>query len=225
MANRKFDIYMLSKPGYWAEYDTEHSMCNGSCREAGDYCRCSVVTQTKITSVNIQSIVSSLFYNTAENKDEMLKYCIDRVLTYSDANKLDCWEVSVVRGYYGEETNGSYMYESSVNAIKPIVDRLFELKSPAKRILAVLEWEYGYLLDDLKNIKHCNLTKLAPKDIVVPQQEHYRKLNKDTVAQYKEFYGPICVCLKSGDRYRIIDGYHRLQAHMEDKKIDVLVLE
>ncbi|MFA5024081.1 MAG: hypothetical protein WC523_03955 [Patescibacteria group bacterium] len=222
---KKFDIHQLSQPSSWVEYDSEMSDCHCDARRNGDYCRCKTVASTKITEICIPEIVNLLFKNTEENNDKLLKYCVNRILTYSSANEKEHWIVSVSNGYYGQETDGTYLDYSTVGKLSIPISELLESKSLHQRVLIALEWEYGYLLDSLKDIKSCTEVSVDPAEIIVPQQEYYRKMDKEAIEQYKDFDGPICICLKVGDAYKVVDGYHRLQANIDKSSINILVLE
>lgn len=186
--------------------------------------RCSKV-EAKINNVDITSIVDWLFYKTKEDKDFILKYCVHRILSHSPIRNSTNWDVLICNGYYGEEVGGVYL--NAKTDIVSIFNQLMAKKNDLGKILFVLNNEYGYILNSLKSVTKCSIISVKPSDVYIPQQDHYRRLDKDIVAKYSNYNLPTCVCLKESNRYRLIDGYHRLFAanNANLKKIDIVVLE
>lgn len=216
------DPNKLNRVGCWCDYDYESD--NSGC-QCPDYCRCGRIVNAKVKGIDIEKILDTLFAYTIENKDELLKYCFHRILTHGGGVKPENWEVNICSGYYGQEVDGIRLSTDVAESIVQSLTKLLEIKKDVDRIMFVLEHEYGYILDSLKNATDCHIKEVITYDIVIPQQEHYRRLNKDVVAAYKDYSLPICVCLETDGKYKLIDGYHRMHAHRHNFKNKIIVVE
>lgn len=88
-----------------------------------------------------------------------------------------------------------------------------------------MKLEYGYLLDCVESVTSVSIIEVSPRAICTPQMEYFKKVDKDVIEEYKDRNLPIAVCVKHGDKYRLIDGYHRFVANKDRDKINVVVLE
>ncbi len=198
---------------YWhsgIEYDYDRTQCSGNC----DYiCRCTEIYNTRVTEVDLNYLVDD--FSEILGKDVITKYCIDRILTATKLYEPDNWEVRVSRGYYGDETNGAYpvSYRDSENWL----EKLKILKTDNEKILLVLECEYGYILNQLKNITNFTIENIDKNDLQIGNLDHYKKLESDIVEKYKEYEYPRGICIKNDGGYKLIDGYHRVAACNSDK--------
>ena len=94
--------------------------------------------------------------------------------------------------------------------------------SDYEKVMYILNKEYGYVLTSLQNKHNAEIISINISDIVQLNEEYYVKVNNHNKVNdlYKELYSnddkmdfqkfPVCVLLKEGDKYRVIDGYHRL---------------
>jgi hypothetical protein len=55
--------------------------------------------------------------------------------------------------------------------------------------------------------------------------EYFKKVDKNVIEEYKDRNLPIAVCIRHGDKYRLIDGYHRFVANKDKEKVNIIVLE
>ena len=55
--------------------------------------------------------------------------------------------------------------------------------------------------------------------------EYFKKVDKNVIEEYKNKNLPIAVCVRHGDKYRLIDGYHRFVANKSREIVDIIVLE
>jgi hypothetical protein len=223
---------------YGVSVDYHKTHCGGSsCDKCDGYNRCSKIISTQVESVNLDSIISS--YTDETNLSEIERYCLDRILRIEKLYDKDSFEVNTCSGYYGEEIESVKIIPSVKQSIN---DKLMEIStlSDVEKIKKVLEYEYGYLLDSIKDAKSAKIVEVPFESIKVGNKSYHSKI-KD-FEMYKDYEGPIAVCLQKCDYtcnkisdiwedprfdYRIVDGYHRYSAAKLNKKdvVKIIVLE
>ncbi len=211
--------------GYGAaeiEYDSYYACEHGSDCCQHDYCRCGVIRNARVVSVDASAIVAKLTEDI--EKDMLLCYCVDRVLRSSKALEMDSWEVNVTGGYYGEEVHGVKL-DDKVHI--DLIQSLQELESltPTERVKKLLEWEYGYVLPRLADFQNVRLVQADLNDVKLFNNEYLRKISKEAVDFYKDYNLPRGVCVKEGTCYSLVDGYHRMLSAQKNKHERVLVVE
>lgn len=82
--------------------------------------------------------------------------------------------------------------------------------------------EYGYLLPFLQN---CNfyVIEISPNDILFGQEVYFNSLTEDKIRDYKEFQGIMGIVKQVDDKFRVIDGYHRLKANLNQPLLKVIL--
>ena len=200
--------------------------CNSyGCREEG-ICR-----SATIEKVNLEICVDSLIDNFIDQiikslkpyklriDKDILAYCLERTLKRYNLEDPEYYYVDKRHSYYGEEIFGIYLCGCNHDTLLRIIRG-----TTNDGIRLILENEYGYLLDDFKKIKTCKIQKVSVKDIVIPRMD--RKLNKEMVDQYVSYKYPIGIYRKKGDKYSIIDGYHRYSALSKtNEELEIIVVE
>jgi hypothetical protein len=193
---------------YTVEYDYDRSWCE--CEE--DICRCTTLNNArveKVDMVNLTNLFCEFFGN-----DEFTKICVNRILTSCHMWNPDCWYVSVGGGYYGEEIEGVYIENSD---LKKWFIKFQEAKTNKEKLFVALECEYGYVLDEVKEIDEWNIIEIENNEVSIGQMEHYQKMDQKIVKSYADFDLPRCVLFFKDGKYKLIDGYHRLAANNEKK--------
>lgn len=134
----------------------------------------------------------------------------------------DSFNIQVCRGYYGEEFDGVYLEEFGglINNVCLIID-----KTNLEAIQFVLMAEYGHLLDCVKSSKIAKVVSANFEDLVVTNKEYYKKLNKDIIEKYKDKEMILGIYQKDGDKFKLIDGYHRYCANQDIKNCQIIALE
>lgn len=189
------------------EYDKDCSECNSN-----DYHRNCVIVNFEIKDVNARSCVERVLSGVT---DPILRYCIERILHIKQIYNQENWDSSVSRGYYGEEVDdvwftGRGESAAMIGELEPLSDR--------DRVLKVLEYEYGFILPALQEIKAFTVKEVELEDIVFPNDHYVAKVGLGA-SFYPEWPYPLGVCVTHGQKYKIIDGYHRLStAVMEASK-------
>lgn len=219
---------------YEVEYDYIRSECTCNAYEDGDYCRCTTIERAWVESVNVSQVVEKFYKRYCSEQSEINKYCFDRICTAFKIYDKDHYEVESCGGYYGEEIEGVYF--DNENGLLEAFSDLLTLESDIEKIKYVLEIEYGYLLERIKNKTVAKIKMVDTDSIVLPQQEYFVKLDREVIEDYKNRDLPIAVCLKEKElvseffdrynyRYILVDGYHRFVANKDKKMMTIVVLE
>ncbi|KKM63404.1 hypothetical protein LCGC14_1511760, partial [marine sediment metagenome] len=147
-------------------------------------------------------------------KTGIVAYGVNRLMIHSPLADTSNWNVNIQQGYYGEETCGCNASPSDIYETAETIDEFLLLKTDKSRVEFLLKNEYGYLLPTVENCKW-SVIRVAVKDITLPNPDHYKRLDKKIVQQYRDTQDglPQCVCV--GDNFRLVDGYHRFAARQE----------
>lgn len=206
------------------DYDTTYPCDNHKSCE-NDYCRCGRIENVRISDINLIDLTEDIYnkifgdtknvairrdinINSLLSKFDIDKYFINRILTLHRLYDDNCWHGDICNGYYGEELDGIFMdVMGSIND-----DLYFVLENDVvKKIEFLLKKEYGYIDERLVG-KNWDLEIVNMDDIVFPNSEHYKSIYTGL-----EYYGdatyklPRGILLKSGNKYKVIDGYHRFK--------------
>lgn len=180
-----------------------------------DYGRDSTIENIKITSINIVEVFNTIKNSYIKHKAELdfkeidqtfVDYCIYRLIVINKLFDKNNWEITKCGGYYGEEIKDILLAESIKNKLVGQINDIFEL-FPQNRIKYCLEAEYGYVLDSLKNKKFEEL-EVSAQDLIVGNDSYRKKVEAGLYKNYPEDL-PIGIYVQEGEKYRLIDGYHR----------------
>lgn len=201
------------------DYDYDRSGC--TCHDWP--CRCTTIENTRINHVNTNEVVKELSYAYSRKNSEIDKYCFDRICYALKIYDEYLYEIKTGCGYYGEEVYGVYFEDEE--KIFNAYNELLSLDSDLAKIQYCLKLEYGYLLDCVESATSVSIIEVSPNAICTPQMEYFKKVDKDVIEEYKDRNLPIAVCVKHGDKYRLIDGYHRFVANKDREVVDIVILE
>lgn len=199
-------------------YDYERSECH--CND--DYCRCTTIEHAWVDKINVHKVIEELYRRHSRTDSDVDKYCFDRICYAFNIYDKDYYEVETGYGYYGEEVYGVY-FENERNIFEAYYEMLAK-NTVLEKIQYCLKREYGYLIDCVKSATNASIIKVSPNDICLPQTEYFIKLKSKVIEEYKDRDLPIAVCIKDGNKYRLIDGYHRFVANQERDSVDIIVL-
>lgn len=221
---------------YSIDYETEgFSDCkHHGCDDEG-ICRCFQITGLKIRNIDILYISNSIFSEIFNTKSTQYKrdnklsqilygfnkeidlYCIDRILRIHKLWDPENWEKYWSRGYYGDEVDSIEISDTVYNKISTDIDHIISLPNLKEKIEYVLVQEYGFLLDKLKS-KNYEVIEVNKSDIIFSQEFYLKKIEKE-LEFYKDSHFDLIkgVCLLDNDKWRVIDGYHRLVNSKKDK--------
>jgi len=208
--------------GYWGvDYDYERSQC--TCDPDEYICRCTKIISTEIEKVNAQEVVNHLIETHIKKQNVLLKYCFDRLCYYYEVYDKELYWVETCGGYYGGVIEGVY-FDNEEKVLEEF-DKILNFNSDVERIQYLLKLEYGYLLEEIKDKNFVLAEVINANQLVIPQREHYMKLDKKAVENYKDRELPLGVCVLQNNNYRLIDGYHRVSANQDLEKVSVIVIK
>ena len=207
---------------YYVDYDYDYGNSNCTCHP-DDYCRCSVITNCRITGVNMNELVKYFCDNAIEIQNDVDEYCVDRLLRHSDMADVNNYSVNISNGYYGQEIDG-IVYDD-IHGMSRKINNLVKMKD-INKIKYVLEKEYGYLLESLEGLTKVDVCEVSKKDLKVGMPSHYLRLKRSIIESYIDYKGILGIYVRDNNQFRIIDGYHRLRAFNESdrKKAKIIVL-
>ncbi len=207
-------------------------------------CRCSKIVDIKIESVNLSSLTEEIYSqlepsskkskkrnlklaNLLYGGDTVDKYCINRILTAHKAWDENYWNVGVENGYYGEEIGEVTIDTGLIAKISNDVDAMYKLETLTDKIKYVVNLEYGYLNNTIANAEF-ELIAIFKNDIEFKKlnQNHINDIKSKDTSYYNDenYYYPKGIVKKSGNMYKIIDGFHRILTS-ESKKIEVFCIK
>ena len=222
------------------DYHTEHSCESSGCYDEG-ICRCGHIVDACVNSVDLSSLTQEIYSqfmpeNGKTRKRESRiseilyggeivdKYCIYRILVINKVFDTGYWEVNICGGYYGQEIDDVTIDASLLFKINEQCEKLFQLETLSEKLRYVLELEYGFLLDDVKD---CEFELIS----IYKNHIDFKKLNQNHINNVKmedlDHYNPSKYELPRGivrgdiDNYKIIDGFHRIIASGDKKPFGV----
>jgi len=222
------------------DYDTEFSCESSGCDSEG-ICRCGHITNTRVISVDVCRLTDEIYdqfvpQDLKSRKRDMKisqilyggetvdKYCINRILSNNRAWDVNAWEVNVCGGYYGDEIDDVVIDSQILEKINSQCKVLFELKTISEKIKYVLNLEYGYILDELKDVDF-EIVSIYKSDIIFKKlnQNHIYNCKSEDLEHYSEknYTLPRGIIRGHQDDYKIIDGFHRIIATSDRSKFEV----
>lgn len=205
-----------------------------SCKESGcedeGICRCTEISNPEVTGIrfsNFVNLVYGFFFDRSKStqrnnkineilygiNDQVDKYTIDRIFRVNKIWINKNWDIQIINGYYGQEINAVILKENISEKLQGELETAFSILEINKRVEYLLTLEYGEVLSHLKNLKW-QLIRISKTDVIFPSESHKRIVEKKDIDYYfAPNYNLIrAVVIKDGDKWRLIDGYHRLNA-------------
>lgn len=232
------------------DYDTEFRCEEAGCYEEG-ICRCGSIVNSYVKSVNLSTLTNEIYSQfmpedkksrKRENRiSEILyggeiidKYCIYRILVKNKVFIPDNWNVVTCHGYYGDEIESVCVDTHLLTIVNKHCEKLFTLNTLSEKLKYVIELEYGYLLDDLKD---CDFELIS----IYKNYIDFKKLNQNHIKMVKmkdlDYYSSDNYDLPRGivredsagwipvDNYKIVDGFHRMIAAPDRKSFQVFCIK
>lgn len=217
-----------------------------SCEESGctdeGICRCAEIVNPQILLVNISKISGKIYDFYFDNTQSTIRnntiqslfgitpqlnvYTINRILTVNKVWIDNFWNIKISQGYYGQECDGIFLTFEIAEKIQKQIEEALNLNSINDLIKHLLQLEYGHVIDKLK-FKNFQIIDVPINDIVISNTNHFSNVYKsDHLEHYsdKNYTGIRGIVTKLGDKYQLIDGYHRIAA-TENYNIKVILAD
>lgn len=131
------------------------------------------------------------------------------------------WGYRLGEDYYGQELEGVYLYPEFAQQLDVHFDFLKRHNS-SSQIEYILQLEHGRVLQSLKNQKW-QIKQISPDQLYFSNQTYQEKChqnlkeNPEYAQQLQQLVYPrgIAIYQEDLDRYKVIDGYHRLVGRRE----------
>ncbi len=141
----------------------------------------------------------------------IVQYSIERILHRAGFDQIDKWQ---------SLGNSFEISSESIQALPVNLNELIALK-PTEQIEQALVSEYGYILSKLANCNY-QVNNLTPEQIVFGQQRHYQNLNPTWLDIYRQRLEkapvlPLGIVYPQQDKFKVLDGYHRLRSSVDAK--------
>ena len=197
----KYECIEYGTPGRWGDYIHKKNV--------------------KPTSVKLWYIKNEVF-KYFDRFDELDRYCLIKLCLINGITDPNNYIPEVRPDYYSDTVSFSYgKKDELLEELNTYLEKSSNM-SDYEKVMYILNKEYGYVLTSLQNKHNAEIISINISDIVQLNEEYYVKVNNHNKVNdlYKELYSnddkmdfqkfPVCVLLKEGDKYRVIDGYHRL---------------
>lgn len=207
--------------------------CNEYCKEEG-VCRGFNITGIDIKNISFTDIAKFIWSNSHnigskqynrtqkllslfEGYDSQLDiYCIERLLAIHKLYDSSNWTFSYLNGYYGHEIDKLVINQNIQDEIKSEVEKLLSFNTFKEKVNYILTLEYGFVSDQLKDCAY-KFETIERSKLYFPQTKHYKKVSKKTYYKKRDPDSIFGICLKQGEKYRVIDGYNRLSQTTKDR--------
>lgn len=228
--------------GVTFDYREENSCDESGCHDEG-ICRCGVIAGERVTSVNMQRIVSNIYGMTfgAMTKDrlrdvrindllglpgiDVLYYAVDRICRTHKLWHPESWKIEVDNGYYGQEITGVYIMPRKAEEVINDITRIVQMQNVEDIVEALLLLEYGSIHQDLQDCVY-EISEVQREDVQFKSTSHLKGVlkRKNSLTHYStvNYLGIRGIVVPHGNGYKAIDGYHRMNS-TDDKTIKVLV--
>jgi hypothetical protein len=217
--------------GVGVNYDTSYSCDQSGCDEDGT-CRCGEIVNPVVTDVDLLIIVEKIYDEFFDDddiktriRDEKINevlfgtgrdfdyYTIDRIIRSSKIWETHFWDIEVCAGYYGEELNGVKLTESVAIKLDNQINEALYINSFSERMEYLLMLEYGEILTELKDCLY-EIIQVKKEDLILGSDSNVKAVKDEMLINglkhYTHYTGIKGIVIPKGDKFRVIDGYHRI---------------
>ena len=215
---------IFEKTNLWCivDYDYDRSPCRCNAYEYGGYCRCTTIERVWVDNVNVNEVVNELYQKYGRTDSEIDRYCFERICYAHKIYDKDLYEVEICGGYYGEEVGGVYF--ENEKEIYDAYNFMISFDTDIEKIRYCLKQEYGYLINSVVSATSAVITEVDTNRVLSPQTEYFVKVSKDIINEYKNRTLPVAVCIKDGNYFKLIDGYHRFVANNYRDTVSIVMI-
>lgn len=202
---------------YDIDYDCDYQY-NCEAEGCDSICRCGKIKNLTIINLNfgLKDLHINKFYKDKANrkrskpynKTPIESYCFDRLMRIYKTYDKSLYKLLIGYSYYGEEVY-DFQFEN-MDSFCNSVKKVLSLDDEVDKIKYILNEEYSYILDSIKDVESVSIENVNLNKICL-NNDYSMRLKKDAGQNNYNFEPevPVGVLLKSGNDYRLIDGYHR----------------
>jgi hypothetical protein len=213
--------------GVYIDYSYSYNCESYGCDEEG-ICRCGSIHNESVESVDVSLIVKKIYddyfeHGKAAARNNVINevlygigkdidiYTIDRIIRSYKIWESENWDIEIEAGYYGQETGDVTIKESIADKIEEELLTVFSLPTLKEKIEYLLKVEYGKVLPELSNCTYESIV-IDKDEVIFGVEKHLNKVMKKDLDFYadRNYSGIRGIVVKSGDKWRIVDGYHRI---------------
>ena len=213
--------------GVYIDYSYSYNCESYGCDEEG-ICRCGSIHNESVESVDVSLIVKKIYddyfeHGKAADRNNTINevlygigkdidiYTIDRIIRSYKIWESENWDIEIEGGYYGQETGDVTIKESIADKIEEELLTVFSLPTLKEKIEYLLKVEYGKVLPELSNCTYESIV-IDKDEVIFGVEKHLNKVMKKDLDFYadRNYSGIRGIVVKSGDKWRIVDGYHRI---------------
>lgn len=199
--------------------DVAYENGTDDCECGDDYCRCSTIVNARVEDVPCDRLAEEI-----APKSLLVKYCVERILQhFKPLHDSSNWDIKVEGGYYGEELGEVKLNPEVADSLSRLLLSLNDA-SDNDIVETALQVEYGFVLSSLRD-KTWTVERVLLSNVDLGNKNHAEDLDEKRVTSYRLNKKIVsALVLKIGDKYRVIDGYHRITAAKRDKEQAVWVV-
>lgn len=213
--------------GVYIDYSYSYNCESYGCDEEG-ICRCGSIHNESVESVDVSLLVKKIYddffaQGKAADRNNTINevlygigkdidiYTIDRIIRSYKIWESENWDIEIEGGYYGQETGDVTIKESIADKIEEELLTVFSLPTLKEKIEYLLKVEYGKVLPELSNCTYESIV-IDKDEVIFGVEKHLNKVMKKDLDFYadRNYSGIRGIVVKSGDKWRIVDGYHRI---------------
>lgn len=198
--------------------DTNCDYYNPSNCDCEDIHRCGQIHNAKVTGIDPRDARSMVEkFVDGDDLQKLLAF-----MFFRHCFKNEDFDIDITHGYYGEEVNDIRMMSSGYDKISHF-NTLIETNDIRAMLAMILTHHYGYVLPDILDYKEWELIEVSTKDIYAPEagMKQVSDVGYDHWGKHPLLvpsYYPGCLVIPSGDKLKIIDGFHRWTSFNSKKK-------
>ena len=217
--------------GVNVDYNTTYSCEESSCDQQG-ICRCGRIIDQEVTYVDLDIIVEKIYDeffddidSKTRNRDNKINqvlygtgkdfdyYTIDRILRISKIWEKNVWDINVCSGYYGEEIEDVKFLDEVASILQDQINLALSINSFTERMEYLLILEYGNVLPELEDCLY-EIIQVKKEDLILGSESNIKSVKDEMLINglkhYSDYNGIKGIVIPNGDKFRVIDGYHRI---------------
>ena len=154
------------------------------------------------------------------------RYCIHRILTFYGLYKEANWQYHLTDDYYAQDVQSIKLSPPLAEEVDKCLRKMITLRD-SRKLEYVLELEFKRVLPEARG-KDWQITSVTRDQLKFTNESLFNKCLKKDYTYLNTYKLPRGLCIKEETSdvpvYRVIDGYHRLAAAVEDATSRILVI-